>query len=131
MEWRVRNEVVGRLARRHGIATPLNDAMSSLLALIDARVQAPDLLLLDEPVTGLDLPSQLRILEVIGDHAGGIAAHLDQGILHFMNHLPDHFLRVLGAVERRVQVGADDVSFNTKHVGHRGIAMKLQHALVA
>jgi ABC-type cobalamin/Fe3+-siderophores transport system ATPase subunit len=29
----------------------------------------PDLLLLDEPVTGLDLPSQLRILDVIGEHA--------------------------------------------------------------
>ena len=34
----------------------------------------PDVLLLDEPVTGLDLPSQLRILQVIGDHAanGGL-----------------------------------------------------------
>jgi ABC-type Mn2+/Zn2+ transport system ATPase subunit len=36
----------------------------------------PDVLLLDEPITGLDLPSQLRILEVIAEHAagGGIAA---------------------------------------------------------
>ena len=34
----------------------------------------PDVLLLDEPVTGLDLPSQLRILEVVADHArqGGV-----------------------------------------------------------
>jgi ABC-type Mn2+/Zn2+ transport system ATPase subunit len=34
----------------------------------------PDLLLLDEPITGLDLPSQLRILGVIEQHAksGGV-----------------------------------------------------------
>ncbi len=38
-----------------------------------AIVAQPDLLLLDEPITGLDLPSQLRILEVIEQHktAGG------------------------------------------------------------
>ncbi|MDJ0849324.1 MAG: 2-dehydropantoate 2-reductase [Myxococcota bacterium] len=35
MEWRVRNEVVGRVARRHGIATPLNDAITALLAAAD------------------------------------------------------------------------------------------------
>lgn len=34
-----------------------------------ALAAQPDLLLLDEPVTGLDLPSQLRILEVIDEHA--------------------------------------------------------------
>ncbi len=31
MEWQVRNAVVGRLARRHGIATPLNDAITAML----------------------------------------------------------------------------------------------------
>lgn len=36
MEWEARNAVVGRLGRRHGIATPLNDAMTALLALADA-----------------------------------------------------------------------------------------------
>lgn len=36
MEWRVRNAVVGEVGRRHGIATPLNDALTALLALIDA-----------------------------------------------------------------------------------------------
>ncbi len=34
-----------------------------------AVAASPDILLLDEPVTGLDLPSQLRILEVITGHA--------------------------------------------------------------
>lgn len=35
MEWDARNAVVGRIARHHGIATPLNDALTELLALAD------------------------------------------------------------------------------------------------
>jgi 2-dehydropantoate 2-reductase len=35
MEWEVRNAVVGRLGRRHGIATPLNDALTALLQSAD------------------------------------------------------------------------------------------------
>lgn len=31
LEWEARNAVVGRLGRRHGIATPLNDALTTLL----------------------------------------------------------------------------------------------------
>jgi ABC-type Mn2+/Zn2+ transport system ATPase subunit len=40
----------------------------------------PDLLLLDEPITGLDLPSQLRILDVIEQHAA------DGGTVVFSTH---------------------------------------------
>jgi 2-dehydropantoate 2-reductase len=40
MEWQVRNEVVGRVARRHGIATPLNDAITALLAAADGAREA-------------------------------------------------------------------------------------------
>jgi 2-dehydropantoate 2-reductase len=36
MEWRVRNAVVGRLGRKHGIATPLNDAITAMLRAADA-----------------------------------------------------------------------------------------------
>ena len=36
MEWEARNAVVGRLGRRHDIATPLNDPITALLALADA-----------------------------------------------------------------------------------------------
>jgi len=36
MEWQVRNAVVGEVGRRHGIPTPLNDAVTALLALTDA-----------------------------------------------------------------------------------------------
>jgi len=36
MEWEARNAVVGQLGRRHGIPTPLNDALTALLAVSDA-----------------------------------------------------------------------------------------------
>ncbi len=32
MEWEVRNAVVGRLGRKHGIATPLNDVITTLMS---------------------------------------------------------------------------------------------------
>jgi 2-dehydropantoate 2-reductase len=35
LEWEVRNAVVGRLGRRHGVPTPLNDAMTTLLRAAD------------------------------------------------------------------------------------------------
>jgi 2-dehydropantoate 2-reductase len=35
MEWEARNAVVGRLGRRHGIPTPLNDAVTTLLRAAD------------------------------------------------------------------------------------------------
>jgi 2-dehydropantoate 2-reductase len=42
MEWRVRNEVVGRLARRHGIETPINDTITALLRVADASYSESD-----------------------------------------------------------------------------------------
>jgi len=38
MEWEVRNAVVGRLGRRHGVPTPWNDAITALLRAADAGV---------------------------------------------------------------------------------------------
>ena len=35
MEWEARNAVVGRIGRRHGVPTPLNDAATALLAAAD------------------------------------------------------------------------------------------------
>ncbi|MEM7337470.1 MAG: 2-dehydropantoate 2-reductase [Actinomycetota bacterium] len=35
LEWRERNEIIGRLGREHGIATPRHDLLTSLLAAID------------------------------------------------------------------------------------------------
>ena len=49
-----------------------------------ALAAQPDLLLLDEPVTGLDLPSQLRILEVVAAHAAG-----GGGVVFSTHHLAE------------------------------------------
>ena len=38
MEWQARNAVVGEKGRVHGIETPLNDALTALLELIDSRL---------------------------------------------------------------------------------------------
>ena len=37
LEWEVRNAVIGRLGRRHGIPTPLNDLVTALLQACDPR----------------------------------------------------------------------------------------------
>ena len=41
MEWQARNAVVGEKGRMHGIETPLNEALTALLELIDSRLQTP------------------------------------------------------------------------------------------
>ncbi len=47
----------------------LSGGQQQRVLVAQAVAAQPDLLLLDEPITGLDLPSQLRILEVIDGHA--------------------------------------------------------------
>jgi 2-dehydropantoate 2-reductase len=39
MEWAVRNAVVGRIGRRHGVPTPWNDAITALLRVADEGVR--------------------------------------------------------------------------------------------
>jgi ABC-type Mn2+/Zn2+ transport system ATPase subunit len=54
----------------------LSGGQQQRVLVAQAIVADPELLLLDEPITGLDLPSQLRIIEVIEQHAasGGAVA---------------------------------------------------------
>jgi iron complex transport system ATP-binding protein len=58
----------------------LSGGQQQRVLVAQALAARPDVLLLDEPVTGLDLPSQLRILEVIADHAA------DGGAVVFSTH---------------------------------------------
>jgi len=56
---------------RHSSFGDLSGGQQQRVLVAQAIAAQPDLLLLDEPITGLDLPSQLRILEVIDQHAAG------------------------------------------------------------
>lgn len=58
----------------------LSGGQQQRVLVAQALAGEPEILLLDEPVTGLDLPSQLRILDVIERFAG------DGGIVVFSTH---------------------------------------------
>jgi len=58
----------------------LSGGQQQRVLVAQAIASDPDLLLLDEPITGLDLPSQLRILDVIERHAA------DGGTVVFSTH---------------------------------------------
>lgn len=69
---------VGHLRRRS--FGDLSGGQQQRVLVAQAIASEPDILLLDEPITGLDLPSQLRILHVIEQHAAG------GGIVVFSTH---------------------------------------------
>ncbi len=58
----------------------LSGGQQQRVLVAQALAGEPEILLLDEPITGLDLPSQLRILDVIERFAG------DGGIVVFSTH---------------------------------------------
>lgn len=65
---------------RRGSFGELSGGQQQRVLVAQAIASEPDLLLLDEPITGLDLPSQLRILDVIERHAA------DGGAVVFSTH---------------------------------------------
>lgn len=70
-------EISGLRRRSFG---DLSGGQQQRVLVAQALAAQPDLLLLDEPITGLDLPSQLRILDVIAQHAAG------GGVVVFSTH---------------------------------------------
>jgi ABC-type Mn2+/Zn2+ transport system ATPase subunit len=62
----------------------LSGGQQQRVLVAQALAAQPDILLLDEPVTGLDLPSQLRILEVIDE-----LAHNGQCVVFSTHHLAE------------------------------------------
>lgn len=69
IDWAAEQLEVNGLRRRS--FGDLSGGQQQRVLVAQALTAQPDLLLLDEPITGLDLPSQLRILEVIQQHAEG------------------------------------------------------------
>jgi hypothetical protein len=56
----------------------------------------------------------------VGDALGGCRADFDESVLHFLDHQPDDFLRVLGFFQHGVDIGVHDVTEAGKntHVVH-------------
>jgi len=78
IDWAAEMLEVTSLRRRS--FSDLSGGQQQRVLVAQAMATRPDLLLLDEPITGLDLPSQLRILEVIEQHAA------DRGAVVFSTH---------------------------------------------
>ncbi len=74
-------EVEGLRRRSFG---DLSGGQQQRVLVAQAVASEPDLLLLDEPITGLDLPSQLRILQVVEQHARG-----GGGVVFSTHHLAE------------------------------------------
>src|SRR5262245_54153965 len=72
---RLRRERMTRLLERVGLADRADESIARFskgmvrrLALAQALVNEPELLVLDEPAEGLDLPGQALVEELLGDH---------------------------------------------------------------
>lgn len=75
---------------RHGLVSEYSRGMRQKLGLIRASVHEPDLLILDEPVSGLDPYGIVQVREVVEEHrARGGAVFISSHILSEIEHSAD------------------------------------------
>lgn len=92
-------EQVGMQAYAHRQIGELSGGQQQRVFLARALAQEAELLLLDEPLTGLDMPSQETILQILGElHAMNITLLI---ATHDLNQAAAHFPKIL-LLNRRV-----------------------------
>ena len=100
------------LARRQ--IGELSGGQQQRVFLARAIAQEAELLLLDEPLTGLDLPSQEAILQILADlRAQGVTTLV---ATHDLNQAADRFDRMLLLNRRIVADGPPDFVLTTAHL---------------
>ncbi|MCC9654967.1 ABC transporter ATP-binding protein [Rhodopirellula halodulae] len=79
--------------KRHTIASGLSRGMRQKVAIVCAYLRRPDVLLLDEPMTGLDPPSIRRFKETVREQADrGATVLVSSHLLSLVEDVCDHLV---------------------------------------